>query len=290
MTTSVKDLSHRALALRQDLIEMNWQAGTSHIGGSLSLVEIMTALYFHILRVDPSNPSWPARDRLVLSKAHASATWYAALAERGFFPRQRLFDSFITVDGMLQEHANMNLTPGVEMSAGSLGQGLSAGCGMAWGAKQRDDTHEVTIYVALGDGECQEGQVWEAAMAAGNLRLDNLVAIVDYNNLQVNGAVSELMDIAPLDAKWQAFGWKTQEVDGHDISALIVALARARNARGGHPQVIIAHTTKGKGISFIENNYRWHGGSLSEDQYLQAKAELVQQAARLEEVEGPGNA
>lgn len=127
-------------------------------------------------------------------------------------------------------------------------------------------------------------------MAAGNLRLDNLVAIVDYNNLQVNGAVSELMDIAPLDAKWQAFGWKTQEVDGHDISALIVALARARNARGGHPQVIIAHTTKGKGISFIENNYRWHGGSLSEDQYLQAKAELIQQAARLEEVEGPGNA
>ena len=285
-----RDFSRWALTLREDLIEMNWRAGTSHIGGSLSLVEIMTALYFCVLRVDPTDLLWPARDRLVLSKAHASATWYAALAERGFFPRQCLFDSFITVDGMLQEHANMNLTPGVEMSAGSLGQGLSVGCGMAWAAKHLDDSQDITVYVILGDGECQEGQVWEAAMAAAHLRLDNLVAIVDYNNLQVNGPVNELMEIAPLAAKWQAFGWKTQEVDGHNMSALIAALDRARDAREHCPQVIIAHTTKGKGISFIENNYRWHGGSLSESQYLQAKAELAQQAARLEETKGQVNA
>ena len=184
----------------------------------------------------------------------------------------------------------MNLTPGVEMSAGSLGQGLSAGCGMAWAARQRDDMRDVTIYVILGDGECQEGQIWEAAMAAAHLRLDNLVTVVDYDNLQVNGPVSDLMDISPLDTKWQAFGWKTQEVAGHDIAALVAALVRARDAREGHPQVIIARTTKGKGVSFIENDHHWHGGSLSEGQYLQAKAELAQQAARLEEAEGSGNA
>ena len=153
MNRAGNDLLQWALTLRQDLVEMNWQAGTSHIGGSLSLVEIMVALYFDVLRVDPDNPAWPARDRLIVSKAHASATWYAALAERGFFPRQRLFDSFITVNGMLQEHADMTKTPGVEMSAGSLGHGLSAGCGRAWADKRLDSTRDTTIYVILCDGE-----------------------------------------------------------------------------------------------------------------------------------------
>ena len=281
MDANLRDLSRWALILRDDLIEMNRHAGTSHIGGSLSLVEIMVALYFQVLRVDPQDPSSPVRDRLVLSKAHASATWYAALAERGFFPRERLWDSFIAVGGMLQEHADMTRTPGVDMSGGSLGQGLSAGCGMAWGARHRGDTAAVTVYVILGDGECQEGQVWEAAMAASHLRLDNLVAIVDYNNLQVSGPVDQLLGIEPLAAKWEAFGWQAQEVDGHDIPAIIAALTAARDARQGSPQLVIAHTVKGKGISFMENSHHWHGGGLSEQQYRQAKAELAQQAETL---------
>jgi transketolase len=275
------DTSRFALTLRQDLIEMNWRAGTSHIGGCLSLVEIMTALYCRVLRVDPCNPSWPSRDRLVLSKAHGSATWYAALAERGFFPRDRLFDSFIAVNGMLQEHADMIKTPGVDMSGGSLGQGLSAGCGMAWAAKRFGGTREVTVYVILGDGECQEGQVWEAAMAASHLRLDNLVAIVDYNNLQVNGPVETLMNIEPLAAKWSAFGWRTQRVDGHDTPAIVAALTGARAAREGRPQVVVARTVKGKGISFMENNHNWHGGGLSKAQYRQARLELARRAETL---------
>jgi transketolase len=275
------DLSRLALRLREDLIEMNWRAGTSHIGGALSLVEIMVVLYFDVLRVDPGAPTWPERDRLVVSKAHASATWYAALAERGFFPRQRLFDSFITVNGMLQEHADMTKTPGVDMSAGSLGHGLSAAAGMAWAARHFRRSPEITVYVILGDGECQEGQVWEAAMSAAHLRLDNLVAIVDCNDLQVNGPVCSVMGIEPLAAKWQAFNWRTQEVDGHAIPALIDALTAARDARQGCPQVIIARTVKGKGISFMENNAHWHGGSLSESQYIQAKQELAQLADSL---------
>jgi len=286
MNRASNDLLHWALTLRQDLVEMNWHAGTSHIGGSLSLVEIIVALYFDVLRVDPNNPTWPARDRLIVSKAHASATWYAALAERGFFPQQRLFDSFITVNGMLQEHADMTKTPGVEMSAGSLGHGLSAGCGMAWATKRLDSTRDTTIYVILGDGECQEGQVWEAAMSAAHLQLDNVIAIVDYNDLQVNGPVNRLMGIEPLAPKWQAFGWKTQEVDGHDIPEIIGALTAARNARAGCPQVVIARTIKGKGISFMENSHHWHGGSLSESQYAQAKLELAQQAEDLRKSKG----
>ncbi len=290
MGGQANDLARLALRLREDLVEMNWRAGTSHIGGCLSLVEIMVALYFDVIRVDPSTPAWPGRDRLVVSKAHASATWYAALAERGFFPRQRLFDSFITVSGMLQEHADMTKTPGVDMSAGSLGHGLSAACGMAWAARHILNAPDIAVYAILGDGECQEGQVWEAAMSAGHKGLDNLVAIVDYNDMQVNGPVRSVMGIEPLAAKWQAFGWRTQEVDGHDIPVLVEALVSARDARQGCPQVIIAHTVKGKGISFMENNPHWHGGSLSESQYAQAKQELVQLAGSLARWEGQPHA
>jgi transketolase len=256
------------------LIEMNWRAGTSHLGGSLSVVEILVTLYRRVMRFNPGNAGWPGRDRLVLSKAHASAAWYAMLAALGFFPRERLFDAFITCGGTLQEHADMRRTPGVDMSGGSLGQGLSAGAGMAWATRRRPGTADVRVFVVLGDGECQEGQVWEAAMAASHLRLDNLVAVVDYNRLQVSGRVSDVMEIAPLADKWGAFGWQADEVDGHDIEALAAALRAACVRRDGHPSVIVAHTTKGKGISFVEDDAHWHGGSLSAEQYRQALAEL----------------
>jgi transketolase len=248
-------------------------SGKGHIGGSLSIVEIMTALYFHIMKVDPDNPKWPDRDRLVLSKGHTSATWYAALAAKGFFPKKLLFSDYMKVGGKLQEHSDMNKVPGVEMSSGALGQGLSVGLGMSLAARLAKKDYRV--YVILGDGELQEGQVWEAFMAAGHYRTSNLTAIIDYNNLQVCSSVDKIMDLEPLAAKLEAFRWQVLEIDGNNMNEVVPALERARDNPSEKPTAIICRTVKGKGISFIENNVHWHSHAFSEEDYQKAKKELA---------------
>ena len=276
---TVRLLEAVALSIRRHLIEITWHSGTRscQVGGSLSITDVVAVLYFHCMRLDPSNPRWEDRDRLIMSKGHASAAIYAAMAEKGFFPRDRLFDSFNQVGGILEEHIDMR-TPGADIPSGSLGMGLSAGSGMAWGAKRRvqGGPSPFTVFVILGDGECQEGQVWEAAMVAAHFQLDNLVAIVDCNKLQVEGPTSEVMNLEPLRSKWEAFGWSVQEIDGHDIPQIIGALEKAKDSdfEPGKPRVIIAHTVKGKGVSFMENASQWHAGHLTEEQYQLARKEL----------------
>lgn len=269
MDKTIEQLKAKAGQVRRDIIEMMWQAGSAHIGGSLSVADILTVLYFRVMRVDPKNPAWEDRDRLVLSKGHSAAALYAVLAKREFFSRELLFDSFIQVGGILQEHPDMRKVPGIDMSAGSLGQGLSVGAGIAWGLRKKKQ--DSRVFVVIGDGEVQEGQIWEAAMAAGHLRLNNLIAIIDYNGLQVNGPIKELMDIEPIASKWKSFGWETKEIDGHDISQVIKALESKPNRM---PRIIIAHTIKGKGVSFMENDYSFHAGSLTPEQYKSALSGL----------------
>lgn len=234
---------------------MTGKAGSGHPGGSLSAVEIITALYFRVLRHKPSDPCWAERDRFILSKGHAAPVLYAALAECGYFPIEELA-TLRQFGSRLQGHADCTVTPGVEMSSGSLGQGLSFGAGVALGA--RLDAQAYRIYVLLGDGECDEGQVWEAAMAAAHFKLENLTAIVDNNGLQIDGWNREVMNIEPLNKKWQAFGWNVLEVDGHNLSHLACAFEQARAVKE-QPTVVIAHTVKGKGVSFMENNVDFHG-------------------------------
>jgi transketolase len=251
-------LEQKAHDLRCSVLEMIAAAGTGHPGGGLSAVEIMTVLYFAVLQVDPQRPAWPDRDRFVLSKGHGVAAWYAALCEKGYFEREHL-RRFRQTGGILQGHPDMKRVPGVDMTAGSLGQGLSAALGMALSARLQGRTYHT--YCLLGDGETQEGQVWEAAMAAGFWRVDNLTAIVDYNRVQLDGPVAEIMDVAPLADKWRAFNWTVVEcADGHDIRQLLKALDEARQSKG-RPAVILAHTVKGKGVSFMENTCTWHGVS-----------------------------
>ena len=256
-----RELEGMARLIRRNILAMMGNGQGGHFGGSLSAADIITALYFRVLRVDPQDPELPQRDRFILSKGHAAAALYSALAEKGFFPRERLFDSFrIRIDGMLQEHPDMRKTPGIDMSTGSLGQGLSAAVGMALG--RRLLKREFLIYVVLGDGELQEGQVWEAAMAAAHYRLSEITAVVDYNRLQVSGSVEEVLGIEPLRLKWEAFNWKVREIDGHDMNEICAALEAKRNP-GDAPSLIIAHTVKGKGVSFLENEAGSHSRSLS---------------------------
>ena len=278
---SLSEVELRRLArhLRRDVIELTWHSGTgsSHLGGELSLADIIAYLYANVLRLDPTDPRWIHRDRLILSKGHASAVMYAAMAWRGFFPRDRLFDQFNVAGGFLQEHANMEC-PGIEIPTGSLGMGLSAGAGMAWGIRRLSADRAATPHalVVLSDGDCQEGQTWEAAMSAAHYRLDNLVAIVDYNRMVVSGPVEQSVGLEPLRPKWEAFGWATAEVAGHDIAQLASAVDTALRPdyAPGRPRVIIAHTLKGKGVAFIEGDNSWHAGHLDADQYRRALAEL----------------
>ena len=277
----VATLRRLCIEFRRDLLELTVRSGTgsSHIGGELSLVEILAALFFHTLRLDPKEPEWPGRDRFLLSKGHASAAMYVAMAWRGFFPRERLFDSFNRPHGILQEHVNMD-TPGAEIPTGSLGMGLSAGAGMAWGARYRaraTGAPPVGVFAVLSDGECTAGQTWEAAMAAAHFGLDNLVAIVDDNDRFVTGPRNTVMALDPFGAKWAAFGWHVSEVDGHDLSAVMKALAQARHpgTAPGKPRVILAHTVKGKGVSFMEASDEWHAGHLTVEQYQAAMAEVT---------------
>jgi len=255
MKYSISELEGIARKLRRHVINMISTAGSGHPGGSLSAADIVTALYFDIMKHDPDNPHWPDRDRFILSKGHAAPVLYAALAECGYFPLDWL-TTLRKTGTCLQGHTDSTLTPGVDVSAGSLGQGLSIGIGMALAA--RLDNKDYRTYVLLGDGECDEGQVWEAAMFAPNYQLDNLTAIVDFNTLQLDGFTKDIMNLEPFMAKWAAFKWEVIEINGHDMQQIIDAIRQAKAVKG-RPTVIVAHTIKGKGVSFMENNVDWHG-------------------------------
>ena len=259
----VSNLEEKALRIRQLIVEMVYRAGSGHPGGSLSAVEIVTALYFHVMRIRPKEPRWEGRDRFILSKGHACPVLYAALALRGFFPIRELY-TLRKINSILQGHPDMKKTPGVDMTSGSLGHGLSVGVGMALAAKL--DNRSYRVYVLLGDGELQEGLVWEAAMAAAHYKLDNLTAIVDYNGLQVDGRVSDIMEVAPVAEKWRSFGWRVIEIDGHDFYQILESLEVAKKNKNC-PLVIVARTVKGKGVSFMENVVDWHGKAPTEEEY-----------------------
>lgn len=271
----LQELQMIANQLRRDSIEMIYQRGAGHPGGSLSAAEIITALFFYKLHLNPEDPSWALRDRFILSKGHASAILYAALARRGFFSVEDLW-LWGDLDCHLQGHPDRIKTPGVEMSAGLLGHGIAIGVGLALAAGLKGLNHR--IYTLLGDGECQAGVVWEGAMAAVKFRTVNLTAIVDYNDVQLDGPVHEIMPLGPLAAKWESFGWKTIEINGHNLRQILEAIDLAQEIHN-RPTVIIAHTTKGKGVSFMENNSKWHGNVPDENQYRLAMRELGHEVA-----------
>ena len=273
-----KNLQITACKVRMNVIEGVYHAKSGHPGGSLSAADIYTYLYFKEMHVDPQNPKDPDRDRFVLSKGHTCPGLYGALAERGFFPREEM-KGFRHVGSMLQGHPNMNDTPGVDMSSGSLGQGISAACGMALAAKL--DNKEYRVYTLLGDGELEEGQVWEAAMFAGHKKLDNLCVIVDNNGLQIDGPISEVGGPEPIDEKFRAFGFDVQVIDGHDFDAIEAAFAHAKTVKG-KPSVIIAKTRKGKDVSYMENQFGWHGTAPNTEQYEVAMEDLKKVLSGLE--------
>ena len=252
---SIPELEKMAKQLRRHVIQMIATAGSGHPGGSLSAADIVTALYFKVMRHDPKSTQWPDRDRFILSKGHAAPILYAALAECGYFPVEEL-STLRKLGSRLQGHTDRTLTPGVEMSAGSLGQGLSFGIGVALAA--RLDKRDYHVYVLLGDGECEEGQIWEAAMSDPHFRIDNLTAIVDHNGIQLDGRCCDIMGIESLADKWRAFNWHVIEIDGHDMNQILQTLKEAGKTKL-RPTVIIAHTVKGKGVSFMENNVSFHG-------------------------------
>ena len=267
-----QELAKIANEVRRGIVTGVHAAKSGHPGGSLGAADIMTYLYFGEMDVDPANPSRAERDRFVLSKGHCAPALYAVLAERGFFPKEEL-ETLRHIGSRLQGHPNMNDTPGVDMSTGSLGQGISAAVGMALAAKHWGDTYRV--YTLLGDGECEEGQVWEAAMFAGNHDLDNLVAIVDHNGLQIDGSIDEVNSAMPLADKFRAFKWHVIELaDGNDMAQIAAAFAEARKVSDS-PVAIIAETVKGKGVSFMENQVGWHGKAPNDEQFEQAMAELA---------------
>ena len=273
-----KQLQVTACKVRMGIIESTHAAKCGHPGGSLSAADMLTYLYFRELRVDPSNPQWADRDRFVLSKGHCAPGLYAALAHRGFFPVEDLL-TLRKVGSYLQGHPNMNSVPGVDMSTGSLGQGISAACGMALAGKLKKQDYRV--YTLLGDGEIQEGQVWEACMFASHYHLVNLCVIVDNNGLQIDGDVAKVMSPYPIDAKLEAFGFHVRMIDGHDFDAIEQALNEAKTITG-KPSAIVMHTVKGKDVSFMENNAGWHGVAPNDAQYEQAMAELKEKLTALE--------
>jgi transketolase len=259
-----------AARIRAHALRMVHRAGASHIGTCLSMADLIAVLYDRILRIDPHRPDWPARDRLILSKGHGAAILYAALAERGFFS-PNLLESYCQDGSQLGGHICHHNVPGVEVSTGSLGHGLSIGCGMALAAKR--DISQVRVFVLLSDGECDEGSIWEAVLFAPHHKLDNLVAIVDYNKIQSFGTVKEVLDLEPLPDKWRAFRWAVREIDGHDQAQIEQALADVPFEKD-RPSVIIAHTVKGKGVSFMEDRLLWHYRSPSEDELNRALIEV----------------
>ena len=261
--------------LRRRIVEMLCHTQAGHPGGSLSAAEILAALYFKAMRVDPADPEWEARDRFILSKGHAAPVYYAALQRRGFFSEEML-QTYDELDSLLQAHPDMHC-PGVDMSSGSLGQGLSVGLGMALGLRLKG--LDSRVFVLLGDGELQEGQVWEAAMAAPKFAVDNLVAIVDDNHIQLMGDTAAIMPVGSITDKWRAFNWHVIEIDGHDTDAVVAACAAAGRHKG-QPTVIIARTIKGKGVSFMEDTHKWHSGVVTEDLKTDALAQLCVREVR----------
>jgi transketolase len=259
-----------AKKLRRHVITMIAEAGSGHPGGSLSAADIVTTLYFRVLRHDPKDPQWADRDRFILSKGHAAPILYAVLAETGYFPVAEL-ETLRKMDSRLQGHTDRGLTPGVEMSAGSLGMGLSFAIGIALAARLDSKTYRT--YVLLSDGECQEGQTWEAALSAAHFKLDNLTTMVDCNGIQLSGRTCDIMILEPLIQKWQAFGWHVIDIDGHDFDQMLSALIEADKMKG-RPTVIIARTVKGKGVSFMENNVAFHGKAPTPEEAQRALKEL----------------
>jgi transketolase len=267
----ITDLRDKAREIRKDIIEIAYKAqGPSHPGPALSCADIVTALYFKIMKIDPANPRWEERDRLILSKGHACPVLYAALAERGYYDKS-LLDSVRRLNSKLQGHPDMNKTPGVDMTSGSLGHGLATGLGIALALKICQI--QSNVFVILGDGELQEGLVWEAAMAAPRLGVDKLIAIVDYNHFQSGGSTDAILSLEPLKDKWEAFGWQVFEMNGHNMEDIINKLEMAISFQG-RPTALIAHTIKGKGVSYMENNDAWHVKIPTQAEYEQALTEL----------------
>jgi transketolase len=272
MANSIAELQTIAKRVRRDIIEMITAAGSGHPGGSLSAVEIVVDLYFNHMKIDPQNPAWPDRDRFILSKGHAAPVLYSVMAERGYpdTPKDKL-NTLRKFGSVFQGHPDRRFIPSLEASTGSLGQGLSLGLGMALAA--RLDSSPSRTFVMLGDGEIQEGQIWEAAMAAPFMKADNLVAIVDNNRIQLDGFVKDIMAIDPLGEKWRSFGWHVIEIDGHDFSAVESAFEEAAYTKGV-PTCVVAHTIKGKGVSFMENNPKFHGVAPTAEECNRALQEL----------------
>ncbi len=273
-----KQMQITACKIRLGIIEGVYCGKSGHPGGSLSIADVLAYLYFKEMNIDPANPKWPERDRLVLSKGHTAPGLYSALANRGYFPVEDL-KTLRHIDSYLQGHPDMKGTPGVDMSSGSLGQGISVATGMALSAKISNAAYRV--YAILGDGELEEGQVWEAAMFASHKKLDHLCAVIDFNNLQIDGSLDEVNSPCPIDEKFKAFGWNVIVIDGHDFDQIEDAFAKAR-ATKGQPTAIVMHTTKGKGVSFMENKASWHGAAPNDEQYAQAMQELRDTLSSLE--------
>ncbi len=279
MKTDLRTLETVAAKGRLLGLDMVYHCASGHLGGSFSAMDILTVLYFDVMKVDPQNPTDPDRDRFVLSKGHCTPALYPILAQRGYFPEEDL-NLFRSIDGHLSGHAEMHHVKGVDMSTGSLGQGISAAVGMALAGKM--DRKDYRVYAVLGDGEVEEGQVWEAFMSAAKYQLDNLCAVIDVNGLQIDGKTADVMPTEPLDQKLEAFGWHVIPVDGHDFAALEAAFAQAAQVKG-KPTMLLAKTVKGKGVSFMENQAGWHGKAPNAEQYEKARQEL---AAALAEKEG----
>lgn len=270
-TKTIKQLEKQAEAIRESIIEMVEQAGSGHIAGPLGLADIITALYFRVMRHDPKDPNWDERDIFIMSNGHCNPVQYAAMAHSGYFPKKELL-TLRQLGSRLQGHPERDFLPGLENTSGPLGSGLSQASGMALALKMDKNTTR-TIYLTVGDGELNEGQNWEAIMFAAKYNLDNIVAIVDRNNIQIDGPAEQVMPLENLKDKWESFGWHVQEVDGHNIEAIIDACAMAR-AVSGKPSVIIAHTIAGKGVQFMENDFRWHSGAPTHPQAIEALHEL----------------
>ncbi len=266
----MNELEEIAGKIRKTVFKSLYQAGGGHYGGCLSVVEILTTRYFKRLKVDPKNPYWEERDRVILSKGHAGPALYVTLIEKGFFPEEWLIE-LDRSGGRLPKHVDRFQVPGVDVSSGALGQGLSIGVGMALSAKL--DSKSINVYVIMGDGECNSGQIFEAAMSASKYRLDNLIGIIDRNHLQVDGTSDEIMPMEPFDLKWKSFGWNVISVEGNNIPSILNGIKIAQGARG-RPSVLIAETVKGKGVSFMENNYKWHAGSITKKQYETGMCDL----------------
>ena len=282
----VRDISAKAQTYRIQVLNMVYDAQTGHLGGALSIADVLTSLYFHHLRLDPARPDWPDRDRLLFSKGHACAMLYTVMAHRGYFPVEEL-KTFRQIDSRLQGHPDRVKLPGIEICAGPLGHGVAVGAGIALALKMRGDkpssfnapsgrASPARVYTVLGDGEINAGVIWEGAMTAAKYQLGNLTAIVDYNGTQQTGATAEVMPTEPIVDKWRAFGWHVQEIHGHNVAQILDALDRSDEVHA-RPSVIIARTTKGKGVSFMEYDHNWHGMAPNQDQYEQALAEMQEE-------------